>query len=65
MDKYHKKIYAVILFGSKVFRPSDAGDIDILILIDNLGSPKEKFELEREISGNLFKKIKSFPMYMY
>jgi len=41
---------ALLIFGSGVFRPWSARDIDILVILDHLSSVGEKMELEAEVA---------------
>jgi len=44
---------ALLIFGSGVFRPWSARDIDVLVILDHLSSVGEKMELEVEVARAL------------
>lgn len=53
-----KRLLSLVIFGSSVFYPVKARDIDLLIIVDKLSNAVEKFNLEVEISKAL-RKIES------
>ena len=50
-----KKVLATILFGSYVYSPRKAKDIDMIVIVDNLKNINDKITLEVEISRKLRK----------
>jgi len=50
---YSKKLRTIAIFGSSVYNPVKARDLDILIIVDKLLDVKEKTNLEIEILKNL------------
>ncbi len=53
MAAYSKKLRTIAIFGSSVYNPVKARDLDILIIVDKLLDVKEKTNLEIEILKNL------------
>lgn len=53
MGAHSKKLRIIAVFGSSVYDPVKARDLDILIIIDKLLDIKEKTDLEIRILKNL------------
>jgi predicted nucleotidyltransferase len=53
MKEYNKRVLLVLLFGSSVYSPRRARDIDIIIVVDKLSSIEEKFALEQAVKRAL------------
>ena len=58
IEKFGKKLKALVIFGSYAINPLKAKDIDILIIIDKILNIEEKINLEIEISKELRKILK-------
>jgi len=58
IEKFDKKLKALVIFGSYAINPLKAKDIDILIIIDKILNIEEKINLEIEISKELRKILK-------
>ena len=58
LSEYDKRLYSIILFGSRVYNPYRARDIDIIIIIDNLPSINGKINIELMIKKTLSKFIR-------
>lgn len=52
LKSFNKVLKALVIFGSSTFSKSP-NDLDLLVVIDELGSVSEKFELELSISKSL------------
>ncbi len=52
-----KKVLATILFGSYVYSPRKARDIDMIVIVDDLKNINDKVTLEVEISRKTKKTI--------
>lgn len=53
MRKYNKRVLIVSLFGSSVYTPRRARDIEIIIVVDKLYSIEEKLALEPAVKRAL------------
>jgi len=61
-----KRLLSVILFGSYVYSPSKARDVDVIVVVDDLRDINDKFAMEASISrelGRLFKKSVDVQVY--
>ena len=47
----------IYIFGSRADLNKKGGDIDILVISENISSEKEKFQIKMEILKNLYKKL--------
>lgn len=56
LEKYGKNVKAIILYGSIVYSPSSAHDIDVLIVVDKIRDVNEKTRLEYILKSHLRKK---------
>jgi len=55
LNSIGKKTKFIAIFGSSIYSPRKARDIDILIAVDRIGSVSEKIELEATIKKALRK----------
>lgn len=53
MEAHSKKLRAIVVFGSSVYNPVKARDLDLLVIIDKFLGIKEKTDLEIKILKNL------------
>ena len=58
VKKFHKRLEAIIIFGSYAINPLRANDIDILVIVDKILNIKDKICLEIDISKDLRKILK-------
>jgi len=61
-----KRLLSVILFGSYVYSPSKARDVDVIVVVDDLRDINDKFAMEASISrelSRLFKKSVDVQVY--
>ena len=58
LSEVGRKVLAIILFGSFIFNPRKAKDVDVIVVIDNLKDIHEKLHLENTLSLNLTKIVK-------
>lgn len=49
VEKYGKSLKALIVFGSSIYSPTTARDLDIMVVVDSISSVSEKTSLEVEI----------------
>jgi len=52
-----KEVLAVLLFGSYVYSPRRARDIDVLVVVDRLRDVREKIDIELEIARRLRREV--------
>ncbi|MGB9729957.1 MAG: nucleotidyltransferase domain-containing protein [Thermoprotei archaeon] len=55
VEKLSRKILAIVIFGSYVYNPNKADDIDVIVVINELKDINDKIEMEIEISKRLRK----------
>ncbi len=53
-----RKVLGIIVFGSYVYSPMKAHDIDLVVIVDKLENAREKVELEVEASVELRRTIR-------
>ena len=58
VERFGRRALAVVLFGSCVYSPRRARDVDLLVIVDELRDFHEKVALEVEVSRSLHRELR-------
>jgi len=53
LERRGRRLKALVVFGSSVYSPRRARDVDLLVVVDALADPSEKLSIELEVSRSL------------